>query len=193
MDNTEPAAPLDLTQVPSDLPVPVDDGATNHLRGQRLPDLALPATAGGPLALAAPRGPVVLFCYPMTGRPGVPLPEGWDAIPGARGCTPQACRYRDAHLALLSHGARVFGVSTQNTEEQAEAAVRLGLPYALLSDAAGAFARALVLPTFTAGGQLRIKRLTLCTVDAVIERVVYPIFPSDADVTAVLAWLASRA
>lgn len=179
----------DLHHLPPDLPVPVDDGAARHLVGRTLPALALPATIGGTVDPGRLAGRVVLFCYPMTGTPGTPLPEGWDAIPGARGCTPQACRYRDEHAALAARGAVVFGVSSQSPEDQREAATRLGLPYALLSDEAGALRAALDLPAFVAGGATRLRRLTMLIRDGRVERVVYPIFPSDADVAQVLAWL----
>ena len=153
----------DPTALPPDLPVPVDDGAADHLPGQPVPALTLPSTAGEPvdLAAAAAGGTLVLFCYPRTGRPGEDPPPGWDEIPGARGCTPQACAFRDHHGELAGLGARVLGLSAQSQEEQLEAAGRLGLPYPLLSDPDLKLATALRLPTFEAGGMRLYRRLTL--------------------------------
>ena len=135
-------------------------------------------------------GTVVLFCYPMTGKPGTPLPEGWDDIPGARGCTPQACSYKDNHSDLTKRGATVLGMSTQTTAYQSEAAQRLHLPYPLLSDDSLQLTRALKLPTFAVKdvGEL-VKRLTLIIKNGVIQHYIYPIFPSNSDVQQVLQWL----
>ncbi|WP_321340574.1 peroxiredoxin [Breoghania sp.] len=177
-----------LTEAPKGLPVPMDDGAAAHLAGKALPSLALPSTAGGTVDLSAIRGRVVVYCYPMTGRPDVALPEGWDSIPGARGCTPQSCSWRDHHAELGALGAQVFGLSTQTTGYQLEMVERLHLPFAVLSDAGLYFARALDLPTFEAAGMTLLKRLTFIACDGVIEAVFYPVFPSDADV----AWVMER-
>lgn len=187
--------PLDL---PPDLPVPVDDGACAHLRGMRVPAIALPSTAGGAVDLSALSGRTVVYCYPRTGRPDQAVPQGWDDIPGARGCTPQSCAFRDRYAEFEALGTRVFGLSTQTTEYQREAVARLHLPFALLSDADLAFTRALRLPTFefawSFGAQLAelIKRLTLVLRDGRIEHVFYPIFPPDKDAEQVQAWLAQH-
>lgn len=179
------------TDLPPGLPVPPADGACDHLPGTRLPAVPLPSTAGGTIDLAAVPGLVVAYFYPMTGRPGVPLPAGWDAIPGARGCTPQACGFRDHARELAAVGATVFGVSTQPPAEQAEAAVRLHLPFVLLSDESLELARGLRLPTFEADGRPRSKRLTLVVRDGRIEHVFYPIFPPDTHAAGVVEWLST--
>ena len=154
-----------LHALPVELPVPRDDGACDHLRGAELPSIALQATSGETVDLSRERSPwVVVYCYPRTGRPDQDPPgglEAWNAIPGARGCTPQSCAYRDHHAELRSLDAAVYGLSTQETEYQKEAAGRLHLPFALLSDARLAFARAMRLPTFMFAGNELIKRLTL--------------------------------
>lgn len=178
----------------SALPVPQDDGAAAHLAGMDWPALALPATGGGSVDLSTLPGRSVVYAYPRTGVPGQPLPEGWDAIPGARGCTPQSCAYRDHFAGLRAAGAdHVFGLSAQSRPEQEEAAARLHLPYPLLSDAEGGLARALRLPVFEAGGLVLLKRLTMIVEAGVIAAVFYPVFPPDADAARVLAWLEARA
>jgi peroxiredoxin len=168
--------------LPPGLPVPADDGAAAHLRGTRLPSLALPATGGAAVDLSAVPGLVVVFAYPRTGRPGVELPGGedsWNAIPGARGCTPELCGVRDDHAALRGLGAEVFGLSTQDTAYQREAVRRLGLTYPLLSDESLALTRALRLPTFETGGLTLLRRLTLIVRDGVVADAIYPVFPPD--------------
>ena len=186
---TEPRNLLDL---PADLPVPVDDGACDHLPGMRLPSLALPATDGTMIDLSALPGRSVVYVYPRTGRPEQPLPPGWDQIPGARGCTPQSCAYRDLAAELAALGARIFGLSTQDTAYQQEAVERLHLPFPLLSDERLALTTALSLPTFEVDGMILIKRLTLIIDDGAIETVFYPVFPPDADAANVVAWLRER-
>jgi peroxiredoxin len=184
----------DLYTLPADLPVPVDDGAALHLPGQPLPALTLPSTAGRRVQLdALGSGWTVLYCYPRTGRPDEPGLPGWDTIPGARGCTPQACSYRDHHADLRALGAQVFGLSTQTTAYQQEMAQRLHLPYEVLSDAECRLAEALRLPTFEAGGMRLLKRLTLLIRAGRIETCFYPVFPPEADAEQVLAWLRERA
>ena len=178
-----------MSTLPSDLPVPEDDGACAHVSGARLPALALPSTAGRQVDLSRFAGIVVVYCYPMTSRPGVPLPESWDGIPGARGCTPQACSFRDHHREIQHLGADLFGVSTQTTDYQREAAERLRLPFELLSDAELKFSSALKLPTFQADGMMLIKRLTLVARDGVVEKVFYPVFPPARNVDDVITWL----
>jgi peroxiredoxin len=180
----------DPTVLPSDLPAPVDDGAARHLTGLKLPSLALAATDGGRVDLAALGGRTIVYIYPRTGRPGQPLPNGWDAIPGARGCTPQSCSFRDHSAELERLGvAHLFGLSTQDTAYQREAAERLHLPFAILSDAALALTRALRLPTFEVDAMTLIKRMVLVIDDGVISKVFYPVFPPDKSAQDVVDWL----
>jgi peroxiredoxin len=180
----------DPTRLPRGLPVPADDGAADHLPGAAVPSLRLPSTRGGGVDLAeAAAETLVLFVYPRTARPDEdPLP-GWDKIPGARGCTPQACGFRDRHEDFAAADARVAGLSAQTPAEQAEASLRLGLPYPLLSDQLLSLADALGLPTFTAAGQRLYRRLTLVARAGRIVHVRYPVFPPDRDAEEVLAWL----
>jgi peroxiredoxin len=183
----------DLYTVPSWVPVPVDDGAARHLVGQGLPALTLPATVGPPVRLDA-LGPgwTVLYCYPRTGRPESDPPPGWDEIPGARGCTPQACAYRDHYAQLQALNAQVYGVSTQSTDYQQEMAARLHLPYPVLSDADFRLTDALALPTFEIHGMRLIRRLTLLIRASRIEQCFYPVFPPDLDADRVVQWLRGR-
>ena len=181
--------PRNLLDLPANLPVPVDDGACDHLPGMRLPAIALPATDGRTVDLSTLSGRSIVYAYPRTGRPNEPLPAGWDEIPGARGCTPQSCAYRDLAAELGALGARVFGLSTQDTAYQQEAAERLHLPFPLLSDERRELTTALSLPTFEVDGMTLIKRLTLVIDDGAIETVFYPVFPPDADAAHVAAWL----
>ena len=167
--------------LPDNLPVPVDDGACTGLVGKNLPNLDLQSTSGGRVNLSNMNGCLVVYCYPMTGRPGIALPAGWDDIPGARGCTPQSCAFRDRHAEILALNAQVFGVSTQSTEYQNEMAERLHLPFPVLSDHRLEFCEALGLPTFTVEGNRLLKRVTMISRSGVIEAVHYPVFPSDAD------------
>jgi peroxiredoxin len=186
----------DLYSLPAGLPIPVDDGACDHLHGVRWPDLALASTGGGTVAIADVDADwQVLYFYPRTGQPDRDPPGGlkqWDAIPGSRGCTPQACAYRDHHDELRGLGARVFGVSTQDTAYQREAVERLHLPFPLLSDARLELAQALRLPTFVVAGQTLIRRLTLVGDRERIERAFYPVFPPDEDALNVLEYLRGR-
>jgi peroxiredoxin/catechol 2,3-dioxygenase-like lactoylglutathione lyase family enzyme len=180
----------DPTVLPADIPITQDDGAAKHLPGKALPDLALPATHGGAFNVSVLGGRTVLYIYPRTGVPGVDLPPGWDDIPGARGCTPQSCSFRDHFAELKALGAvHVFGLSTQDTDYQREAAERLHLPFPLLSDAELKFSRALDLPTFAVAGMTLIKRMTLIVDDGVITKVFYPVFPPDKSAAEVVAWL----
>ena len=179
-----------LYALPADLPVPQDDGACNHLTGQRLPRIALASTAGRQVDLSAFTGTTVVYIYPRTGRPDEESPPGWNAIPGARGCTPQSCAFRDHHQDLRRAGvAQVFGLSAQSPADQREAAQRLHLPFELLSDEGLEFARALKLPTFDVAGMRLIKRLTLISRDGAIAKVFYPVFPPDRNAGDVLDWL----
>ena len=178
-----------LPEVPKDLPRPADDGAASHLEGMSLPLLGLPATSGASIDLASIPGRCVIYVYPMTGRPGTPLPDGWDGIPGARGCTPQSCAFRDHYSELQSLHATVFGLSTQATDYQKEARDRLHLPFELLSDSEFRMRQLLRLPTFTVSGMELYKRLTMVARDGRIEKVFYPVFPPDRNADDVIAWL----
>ncbi len=183
-------AVTEVHSLPADLPRPIDDGACRHLVGMALPQMKLDSTAGRTVDLGAlGAGRTVIYCYPMTGVPGTPLPEGWDFIPGARGCTPQSCSFRDHHSELGDLGATVFGLSTQTSDYQREMAERLHLPFEVLSDLELRFARALRLPTFEVEGRRLIKRLTFVVRDGVIEHVFYPVFPPDASAAEIVAWL----
>lgn len=176
--------------LPFDIPVPQDDGAARHLAGLALPDLSLPATDGTRVNLAKLPGRTVVYIYPRTGVPGVDPPPGWDEIPGARGCTPQSCGFRDHFGELTRLGVRyLYGLSTQDTAYQREAAERLHLPFAILSDEKLAFATALRLPTFTAAGMTLLKRMALVIDDGVISKAFYPVFPPDKNAEEVIAWL----
>ena len=177
-----------FTDLPKNLPVPTDDGAADHLIGRQLPDTALLSTSGAEVNLRARRGLAVVYAYPLTGRPGVLIPVGWDEIPGARGCTPESCGFRDHHAELREMGAEVFGLSTQPSDYQREVRARLQLPFDLLSDEAFAFTDALALPTFSVESQRLLKRLTLICRSGTIERVFYPIFPPDKHAGEVVAW-----
>jgi peroxiredoxin len=179
-----------LNQLPANLPVPRDDGGARHLQGMAMPDLELPSTSNRLVnvgRIPAPR--LVLYAYPMTGRPGRTLPAGWDEIPGARGCTLETCGFRDHHKDLAKLQAEVFGVSTQSTEYQQEMVKRLEVPFEVLSDEHFALTRALRLPTFLAGGMTLIKRLTVIVRNGRIEHVFYPVFPPDKHAEEVIAWL----
>jgi peroxiredoxin len=178
-----------IYEVPKNLPVPVDDGACDHLTGMKLPSVSLKSTAGGVVDLAGLSGRTVLYCYPRTGRPDVDPPQGWNEIPGARGCTPQSCAFRDHFEELKTLGAGVFGLSTQVTDYQKEAVERLHLPFEILSDAGLAFAKALRLPTFHVESMTLIKRLTLILRDGKVEKVFYPVYPPDANAAEVVEWL----
>lgn len=175
----------------SKIPAPVDDGAARHLPGLSVPDIALTATDGTSVSLAKIPGRVVVFAYPRTGQPGQPsLVDGWDDIPGARGCTPQTCAFRDLHKVMIAAGVdRVFGLSTQDTAYQHEAAERLHLPFPLLADNKLALAKAMRLPTMEVAGETLIKRLALVIDDARVTKVFYPVFPPDRNAGDVLAWL----
>lgn len=184
----------DLHQLPNDLPVPVDDGAAAHLVGLELPRLRLPSTSGKEMDLTQLRdGRSVLYFYPLTGRPGVDLPAGWDSIPGARGCTAEACDFADHFAELRGSGIDfVCGVSSQTTDYQRELVERLRLPFVMLSDVTFAFADALKMPTFDVNGQRLYKRLTLVVDNGRIEHVFYPVFPPNVHASQVLAWLTQQ-
>jgi peroxiredoxin len=179
----------DIHTVPDDLPVPEDDGAADHLLGALVPAIALKATTGETVRLAGLKGRTVLFCYPRTGRPDEELPPGWNAIPGARGCTPEACGFRDAHVQFSELGVRVLALSTQPGDYQREMAERLHLPFPVLSDEALELTNALRLPTFETSGWTLLKRLTLVIDDGRVAQVFYPVFPPDSHASEVLSWL----
>jgi peroxiredoxin len=180
----------DYAQLPTNLPVPQDDGAADHLLGLSVPSLHLASTLGGTLDLArSAQRRLVAYVYPRTGVPGVALPAGWDDIPGARGCTPQSCSYRDSLAEFSALGADVVGISTQSAEEQREFAEREHIPFPLLSDAELQIAAALRLPTFEVEGLILYKRLTFIAEAGEIIKVFYPVFPPDRDAGGVLAWL----
>jgi len=183
----------DLSQLPQELPTPVDDGAASHLESSLLPDLVLQSTDGSDVSLAHLSGRWVIYVYPMTGRPDVPLPDGWDGIPGARGCTPQSCSFRDHYAELQALNTRVFGLSAQTTEYQREVRDRLHLPFQLLSDSALQLKRTMRLPTFRVAALELFKRLTLIVHEGRIEKVLYPVFPPDQNADEVLAWLRRNA
>ena len=176
--------------LPPNIPAPQDDGAANHLAGMKLPDIALAATDGSQVNLSKLKGRTVVYIYPRTGVPGVDTLPGWDQIPGARGCTPQSCSFRDHFDELKRLGvAQLYGLSTQDTAYQKEAATRLHLPFAILSDEKLAFAKALKLPTFTTAGMTLLKRMALVIDDGVITKAFYPVFPPDKNAEEVIAWL----
>jgi peroxiredoxin len=182
-----------IMDLPEDLPVPVDDGAADHVHGSEVPEVMLGSTLGGLLDLGAiTERLAVVYIYPRTGVPGEPLPAGWDAIPGARGCTPQSCAFRDHVLELAAYGAAVFGLSSQPPAEQREFAQREHIPYPLLSDPELRLAGALDLPTFEAAGRRFYRRLTFIARERRIAKVFYPIFPPQHNATQVLDWLAAQ-
>ncbi|MBS1678659.1 MAG: peroxiredoxin [Actinobacteria bacterium] len=184
----------DYSQLPAGLPVPVDDGAADDLAGSEVPDLALPATGeGAPRLAGLAAGRLVAYVYPMTGTPGRALPHGWDDIPGARGCTPQSCAYRDALGDFKRLEATVVGISAQSPAEQAEFAAREHIPFPLLSDADLRLREALDLPTFEVEGRTLYRRLTFVAEGGRIVKVFYPVFPPDRDAGEVLAWLRAAA
>ena len=182
-----------LEKLPKDLPAPVDDGACNHLLGKTLPSIALSSTQGRSVDLSAISGYVVIYCYPMTGQPGIVLPDGWDEIPGARGCTPQSCAFRDRHQELSELKTQVFGLSTQSHEYQMEAVERLHLSFELLSDFDLKFTKMLELPLFEIEKLQLIKRVTLIAKEGKIIKVFYPVFPPDRNADEVIDWLQSHA
>lgn len=178
---------FDVYSLPPDLPVPVDDGAADHLVGLELPDLELESSLG-PVNV---RYVDVLYVYPRTGTPGMPPPPGWDETAGARGCTPQSCGFRDLHEDLLDLGVRVAGLSTQTLEQQLEFAERNRMPFPVIADPERRLGAALNLPTFTVAGPTLYKRITLVADNARIEKVFYPVFPPDANAGEVVAWLST--
>jgi peroxiredoxin len=178
-----------LLSIPKDLPIPLNDGACEHLEKMLLPNVSLWSTDNQEITLSCLSGWNVIFCYPMTGRPGFAIPEGWVQIPGAAGCTPQVCSYREHHSEFKRNSVGVYGISTQTPEAQKEAVNRLELSYPLLSDANHSFSSALKLPLLEVGGLKLIKRLTLILNNGVIKKCFYPVFPPDKNVVEVMDWL----
>ncbi len=166
-------------KLPEDLPVPIDDNSCDHLVGGKLPPIEMMRHDGRKINLSEIGGRSVLYFYPMTGVPGEPLPDGWNEIPGARGCTPESCGFRDRVDEFGKLNATIFGISAQAPEQQLEAATRLRLPFTLLSDCDFRLTDSLQLPTFVVGGRKLIRRLTLIVVAGTIEKVFYPVFPPD--------------
>jgi peroxiredoxin len=190
MNAREAPGAHDPTFLPPNIPVPQDDGAARHLAGMKLAGIALAATNGPAVNLSKLKGRAVVYIYPRTGVPGVDAPPGWDDIPGARGCTPQSCGFRDHFAELKTLGvAHVYGLSTQDTAYQREAADRLHLPFPILTDADLKLTRALGLPTFTTSGMTLLKRMALVVDDGTIVKAFYPVFPPDQNAAEVIAWL----
>jgi peroxiredoxin len=183
----------DISRLPPDLPVPVDDGACDHLTGMPVPSIALPTTSGREVLLADLPGWTVVYTYPRTGQDGLAPPPGWNEIPGARGCTPQTCGFRDHYQELTALGTAVFGLSTQTSSYQREMVERLHVRFEVLSDADLAMTHALRLPTFTFREMTLLKRITLFIHDGVIEHVIYPVFPPDRSAEEALRWLEGAA
>jgi peroxiredoxin len=187
-----------LHRLPPDLPAPADDGACDHLPGSRVPPVRLASTGGRVVDIAeVAERPTVLFFYPRTGEPGKAAGPEWDAIPGARGCTPQSCGFRDLHREFMKRGVAVFGVSTQDTGYQGEFVERNHVPFELLSDRDLLLTRALRLPTFEypverGGPTTLIKRMAWYVERGRIEKIWYPVFPPDRNAETVLAWLRER-
>ena len=181
----------EFASLPPNLPVPEDDGAADHLPGAELPSVSLPVAGGGQFDFRASEasGTLVAFVYPRTGTPGRKLPPGWDDIPGARGCTPQSCAFRDRHAALAGLGATVVGISAMDPGEQAAFAEREGIPYPLLNDGPLLLRDQLGLPTFDVHGTALYRRLTFVAQGGRIEKVFYPVFPPDRNAADVEAWL----
>jgi peroxiredoxin len=183
----------DLFDLPKDLPVPQDDGACDHLVGMTLPKIKLTSTDGRSVDLFSESlEPTVLFFYPRTGEPSKPAPADWDSIPGARGCTPQSCGFRDIYSEFQQNGFKVFGASTQSSEYQKEFALRNHIPFEILSDEQFALTRHLNLPTFTYDGMKLVKRLALVLNHGRIEKVFYPVFPPNKNAETVLYWIKGK-
>jgi len=181
-----------ITDLPENLPVPFDDGACDHLKNRKLPSIRLSTTDDLEVDFSNLDNRVVIYFYPMTGRPGTTLPNGWDEIPGARGCTPQSCSFRDHYLELRELQASVYGLSTQNTEYQKEAVSRLHLPFPLVSDSSLKFIQALNIPTLEVSGMTLSKRVTVIANHGVIEKVFYPVFPPNENADEVIKYLKAK-
>jgi peroxiredoxin len=184
---------MSLYQLPADLPAPVDDGATDHVVGLELPTLVLDSSEGPVDVSELAAQLAVLYIYPATGVPGRPSPDGWDAIPGARGCTPQSCAFRDHAGELADLGARVAGLSAQPLEQQIEFARREHMPFPVVADPQLELGKLLGLPTFEFAGVTLYKRVTLVLEAGRVTHVFYPVFPPDGNAEDVVAWLQTRA
>lgn len=178
-----------LNKLPDDLPIPVDDGACDHLTGSRIPSVSLKGTSDTITEPGSIEGTVVIFFYPMNGRPDSPPMIGWNDIPGARGCTPQSCSFRDNYSKLEKLGVKVFGISSQPLSDQKEANFRLNLPFELLNDSQLELTKAMNLPTFEYESSTYIKRITIISENGVIKKTFYPVFPPDENVSDVIGWL----
>jgi peroxiredoxin len=183
----------DLHTLPTNLPVPVDDGACDHLLESMLPSISLMSTSGESVDISTYANTLVIYFYPMLGRPDSAPLIGWNEIPGARGCTPQTCAFRDSYAEMKQFGVEVFGVSAQSLTDQQEAHARLHLPFALLHDGELALTLALKLPTFEYEGLRLTKRLSIIARGGVIQKVFYPVFPPDKNAGEIIAWLSARA
>ncbi|HVN60616.1 MAG TPA: peroxiredoxin [Gaiellaceae bacterium] len=183
---------VDVYSLPPDLPVPVDDGACDRLPGTVIPALVLPSSQGTVDLAVLARGRLVLYVYPRSGRPGVPLLPGWDSIPGARGCTPQSCAFRDHAEELAGLGARVAGLSAQSLDDQVEFAERNQMPFPVVSDEGLLLRDALGLPTFEIEGLTLYKRVTIVAEAGRVAKVFYPVFPPDRNAAEVVAWLSRQ-
>ncbi len=184
---------MNLSILPKDLPKPKDDGACNHLTNKQVPDISLPNQDGNLLKLnRSDTFRLIIFCYPMTGHPSKPLPKNWNNIPGARGCTPEVCSFRDAHDEFISLNAVPIGISTQPVPDIKEMTTRLLVPYDVVSDERLSFANKLQLPTFKIENKVFIKRLTLVVEKSIIKYCFYPVFPPDLHVKEVIQWLDSN-
>ena len=183
---------MNLTKLPENLPEPIDDGASNHLLGLKLPSLSLISTNGNKVNLSKLKGRQVIFIYPMTGRPDVALPKGWNEIPGARGCTPQSCSFRDLYKEFKLLDTEIFGLSTQSSEYQQEVLARLHLPFQLISDCKLELKKEIRLPTFIVGNMELYKRMTLIIEDGYIKKVFYPVYPADKNADLVLNYLQNQ-
>lgn len=179
----------DLNELPQYLPVPIDDGACNHLLGTQLPSITLKSTSGVSVDVSSIKGLVVMFVYPMNGSPDAPPMIGWNDIPGARGCTPQSNSYKENYLILKNFGVKLYGVSSQPLADQKEAKSRLKLPFDLLNDSELLLTKALCLPTFKYQESIYIKRLTLIVENGIIKKTYYPVFPANENVLDVIDWL----
>jgi len=181
---------MKLSVLPPNLPIPVDDGSCVHLLQKTIPDISLPNQDGIYLKLKRDVSfRIVLYCYPMTGNPQKSLPANWSNIPGARGCTPQTCSFRDNYDELIKHNAIPIGLTTQTVPELKEMVTRLLIPFDVVSDSELMFSKALSLPTFNIKDSVFIQRLTIIIEKSIIQRVFYPIFPPDLHIYEVLDWL----